>query len=197
MGDYLDFKAIAENIDVVDVAEYLGLKTKREKDSFRCTCPVCDTERGLEIIPNTNSFACYGCQAPAGKKHVGGDIIALVAHVKGYSGMYKAAKELHAHFSAARGTAPQKEKGRANVPAPFDPAKFAAKLEYTEEVEALGIAEADAKALGIGCQRGRVYFPIRNDDGSVAGFIGFKDGEKPYVPETWLHGNVVPLRKKA
>jgi hypothetical protein len=36
--------------------------------------------------------------------------------------------------------------------------------------------------LQIGFTRGRVYFPIRNEDGSIAGFVGYADGQLKMPP---------------
>src|SRR5207247_907332 len=123
----------------------------------------------------------------------GGDCIALYAHIKGI-GMYKAAKDLQEHFGTptAERTAPQKSESK---PAPkkereFDTAAFVQRLTYSNEVKALGIREEDAAALGIGfhsaagMMRGKVRFPIRNEDGSIAGFIGFGDGTLK-MPPRW------------
>lgn len=54
--------------------------------------------------------------------------------------------------------------------AQFDPAAFAEKLEYTEEVSATGLSEEDAKALGVGFYRGKLYQALRYEDGSCAGY---------------------------
>jgi hypothetical protein len=50
--------------------------------------------------------------------------------------------------------------------------RWLAKLAFTDEVAELGITEEDAVRLQIGFTRGKVYFPVRNDDGSISGFIG-------------------------
>src|SRR5258708_29156140 len=44
----------------------------------------------------------------------------------------------------------------------------------------------------IGFTRGRVYFPIRNEDGSIAGFVGYADGQLKMPPQ-WIGTNVVKL----
>jgi hypothetical protein len=209
MPERLDFKQIAQDIDVEVVAQMLGLSFTLKNGELRAPCPACRRggDRAIELKPETNTFICYVATPPAGKKNLSGDCIALYAHINGYSGMYRAAKELSEHFSApasagrtAPSTAPQA--GRAETTAPkkketvFDAVAFAAKLSFTDEVAALGILEADATRLGVGFYRGRVYFPMRHPDGTVAGFIGFADGELK-LPKTWLPSNVVPFQKRA
>jgi hypothetical protein len=46
----------------------------------------------------------------------------------------------------------------------------------------------------IGFTRGRVYFPIRNEDGSIAGFVGYADGQLKMPPQ-WIGTNVVKLKR--
>jgi len=57
-----------------------------------------------------------------------------------------------------------------------------------------GISEADATRLQIGFTRGRVYFPIRIEDGSIAGFVGYADGQLKMAPQ-WIGTNVVKLKR--
>jgi hypothetical protein len=52
----------------------------------------------------------------------------------------------------------------------FDPVKFEASLAYTERVAALGLSEEEARHLGIGEKRGKVYVPIRYPSGAIAGW---------------------------
>jgi hypothetical protein len=208
---YLNFKEVAEAIDVEQVASHLSLTLKRGGKDLRTKCPACKTEdeRSLAIMPETNSFRCYA----AG---ISGDCIALYAHVLG-TGMYKAAKALTEQFQGTvrtvpdRDTAPSAPPQKPGVSAPassaapppksgagsFDPTAFAAKLIYSDEVEALGISEEDAERLQIGYhpQRKLVYVPVRNPDGSISGFIGIKDASAVKMPPQWIGSNVVKLRR--
>ena len=202
----IDFKQIAEDIDIYAVAQVLRLEVIKD----RAHCPVCDSERALQFFPETNSFQCHA----AGETR-NSDCIALYAHIKGV-GMYQAAKALQEHFGTAsaartapvttptrpkRGTVqaqPSPPRPASRAPAPFDPESFAAKLTYSSEVEALDINKDDAARLGVGFhpQRKRVYFPIRNPDNSISGFIG-RDGKELKMPPSWQTGNIVPMRRKA
>lgn len=206
----LDFKQIAEDIDVLTVARHFSLKLKREGNEFRARCPVCDSgdDRALHLYAETNSFRCHAAE-------LSGDCISFYAHLMRYDGMYKAAKELLELFGTAaaartvQATAPQKPEGRSQ-PAPtkpegFDPAAITAKLTYTDEVAALGISEKDAAMLGIGFHagagflRGRVAFAIRNETGAIVGFIGYQEGGKPSlkIPNRWMSPKVVPFARRA
>jgi DNA primase len=204
---YIDFKRLAEEVDIETVANHFGLMLKRSQKELRAKCPACKSsdERALQIIPETNSYRCYAAQES-------GDVISLYAHIQGIR-MYKAAKELQEQFGTAPAartvpaTPPQEPLRRETTRPPkskdttFDPTTFAAKLTYTDEVQALGITQEDAERLaigfyaGAGMMRGRVCFPVRNDDGSIAGFIGAQ-GSDLKVPKTWLPpSNVVKLKR--
>ena len=77
---------------------------------------------------------------------------------------------------------------------PTQPVAFASKLAFTDEVAELGISEEDATRLQIGFTRGKVYFPIRNEDGSISGFVGYADGQLK-MPPAWIRTNVVKLKR--
>lgn len=200
----VDFKQIATDVDIADVAAFAGLHVGRDNYA---DCPACESKHAIRLYRETNSYQCF---ASGDKRN--SDCIALYAHVTG-TGMYKAAVTLQERFlgaaRTAQATAPQKtEGGTAQVaqPAPpsrkerqesFDPVAFASKLQYTDEVQALGFTQEDAERFGIGFHRGRVYIPVRDPDGSVAGFIGYADGQ--FKLPKWLppQSNVVRFPKSA
>ena len=65
--------------------------------------------------------------------------------------------------------------------------------------EALGLTEEQAKALGIGVHRGRVYCAMRYGSGTVAGFLHVPGG-KIILPKNLLPDvapNVVRFPKRA
>jgi hypothetical protein len=207
MPDRLDFKQLAQDIDIADVASLLRLEP--HKDRF--SCPTCDNERAIQLYRETNTFRCHIAK-------LSGDCITLYAHAHSYTGQYRAAKELSEHFQTAKAagspTAPQKPAVRSQPNAPskakpaapkketvFDAAAFAAKLSFTPEVAALGYTEDFAAAFSIGFYKGCVYTPVRYPSGSIAGFEGYdpKTG-KIKLPKTWLPDaapNVVPFQKRA
>jgi DNA primase len=161
---------------------------------LRGTCPCGQSEdpRALALTPSKGLWFCHGGQ-------VGGDVIGLVAHVLELS--QKDAAEWLADTLPQTGTVPQKQEGRTEKSQPastFDPEKFAAKLVWSQEVAATGISQEDAQRLSIGWhpQRKAVYFPVRNPDGSISGFVGFKNGHLLWPPR-WMPSNVVPLQRRA
>jgi hypothetical protein len=204
---FIDFEKVEQLATIEELADMLGLKTKRYNPSqIRCACPVHSGEdTTLAISPGVRSKrgseGVFFCQ----KGKSGGDRIGLVAHCMDI-GQQDAAffiaeqygkSDSNSTVSKNRATVPQKPEGRKQPASPsreFDPVAFAAKLAFTDEVAELGISEEDATRLQIGFTRGKVYLPIRNEDGSISGFIGFADGQLKMPPQ-WLHSNVVKLKR--
>jgi DNA primase len=73
----MDFQQIKAMVSLEKAAEFCGLELKRSGDAFRCACPQClkGGDRGIVITPG-KGFYCFGVKK-------GGDVIAMVAHVKG------------------------------------------------------------------------------------------------------------------
>lgn len=202
---FIDFAALKAAVTIDQAAETLGLSLKQEGSQFRTSCPACKSggNRAIVLTPAKGLFYCFSAKK-------GGDCIAIVAHVMGV-GNNDAANFLADQLgtvpvpdrdtvlvSKERATAPKAptrrvEKQEKSAPT-FDPAAFASKLAFTDEVAELGIAEEDATRLQIGFTRGRVYFPIRNEDGSIAGFVGYANGELKMPPQ-WIGTNVVKLKR--
>jgi DNA primase len=151
-----------------DAANLLNFTLKKHGNQFRSGCPACkpDDERILVITPARGLFYSFDAK-------VGGDCIALVQHITGLD-----AKDAAQFLAPKEATVPLKQEARDNrlkkgsdksVPS-FDPVAFASKLTFTDEVAELGLTEEDATRLQIGFTRGKVYFPIRNEDGSISVF---------------------------
>lgn len=107
----------------------------------------------------------------------GGDVIALVAHVKGVS-QREAAESLDKHFTvgAQPTSSPQPrahvEQGRKEPLKPLD------YLQPSHEaVQALGVSEATCAEFGAGyaskgIMRGRFAVPIHSKDGTLLAYVG-------------------------
>ena len=117
---------------------------------------------------------------------VGGDLIALAAHIR----------KCDVKDAAAWLDGGKTEKAETPKDGTFKPLD----LEYDHPaVAALGFSPEDAQALGIGyagkgIMRGLVALPIRLEDGTLAGYVGVQDIAK--LPPRW-HGismNVVLLK---
>jgi DNA primase len=190
MSNPVDFAEIRERVSLEQAVQFLGLDLKRDGAAYRGPCPHCASggDRALIVTP-AKGFYCHA------QKRGGNDSTSLVAHVKGLS-QRDAAAELQEHFLTVPKATPSGTKKTASG---FDPDAFAQKLVYSGEVEDMGISEDEAHALSIGFhpQRELVYFPVRNADASIAGFIAITDAAAIKLPPTWLLSTVVPFKARA
>jgi hypothetical protein len=196
----LDFTDIKARVSLEQVATLVGLKMKRSGSQLRCECPVHGgDDRTLVVTPNKGWY-CF-------QEKKGGDCIALYAHVRECNN-YDAASAIAEHFRL-NSPAPEVKAKSAQLnpksgsePLPsgrdFDADAFAGKLQYSPEVEALGLSEDDAARIGVGWhpQRKALYLGFRNPDGSWSGWMKFADGEL-IMPPQWLSTNVVPMKRRA
>jgi DNA primase len=77
MQTFIDYAAIKAAYSFEEAVRFLGLAVEKSGDQFRGPCPVCKTggPRGLAITPG-KGFYCFGAKK-------GGDVISLIAHIKG------------------------------------------------------------------------------------------------------------------
>lgn len=195
---YIDFKELKERVSFTDTISFLNLNLKRHATGWRGKCPACEAggDRAL-VITEGKGFFCFAA-------HVGGDQIALAAHILGLSAK-DAAQELARHGTVPGNstvpvtgtvpvTVPESEKGKET--------KKLQPLSYLEAdhvaVEAIGFDPEFAKHHGIGyapkgTMRGTVAVPFRDETGGLLGYIGITEATLPADFKT----NVVPLRKLA
>jgi DNA primase len=179
---YIDFKELKARVSIADVAALLDLTLSDRNDELRGPCPHCREggDRALIVTPAKQVFYCFAAEQ-------GGDCIALVAHIKQCS-MREAAIFIHTGLRAGDGHV---HDGAGHVPVKDDtehaPETAAAQpalkpLSYLiyehESVQALGLDEKTAEALGIGyakkgIMRGRVAIPLRRHDGTLVGYCGY------------------------
>jgi hypothetical protein len=93
---YIDFAALKQRVSMEQVISLLNLKVKREGSQWRSECPACKSggPRALSMNVKDNLFRCFA----DGK--AGGDVIGLVAHVRGTS-QREAAEFLNERFPSA------------------------------------------------------------------------------------------------
>jgi DNA primase len=198
-----DFQLIKEQVTIEAAAQFLHLELRPQGAALRGACPTCKTvgDRALVITPSKGLFYCFS----AG---IGGDLITLWGHIEKCSpadsgrqiadtfGVGNSGTSAPVRTSASVHSSPSPpQPKKTEVKKDFDPAAFAAKLTYTDEVEALGLTEEDATRLGIGFTRGKVYFPLRDDYGFTTGFAGFADGQLKIPPALLPNPSVVKLKR--
>ena len=174
MTKFVDFEELKKRVSIEDAVKLLDLELKAGNGQLRGKCPVCEgtSDRNLVVTPSKGVYYCFA----DGK---GGDVIALVAHIR------KCSAKDAAQFLAGD-TVP--EKGRqqqSSSEGGFKP------LDYLEHdhpaVEAVGLKPDDAKRIGAGfAPRGvlknTVAIPIRLEDGRLIGYIGITEAT---LPKEW------------
>lgn len=176
----VDFKSIRDTVDIIRVAEWLGIKlTKRFMgEQMRAECPMNGGgKRALVITPSINRYYCF-----ANECREGGDAVQLTAKVLKIP-LRDAALKLQAQF--LNGTYRQDFSSQEKL------AKVEEKLAYEHDcVQALGFSPEQARALGIGYMAGgtmpkRLLVPIRNREGDTLGFIGLSPDADIKRPKAW------------
>jgi DNA primase len=176
----VDIKYVRDNVDIVKVAEWLGLKLNKKfmSEQCRCPCPINDGgPRTLVITPSKNRFFCFHPQCTEG-----GDAVMLASKVLKIPAR-DAALQLQAKFL------------NATYKPDFSPQEKLAKVESRliwehEEIQKLGLTPEQAQKLGIGYSKAgtmpsSVLIPIRTRDGTVSGYIGVPSGTTLRAPKQW------------
>lgn len=189
---FIDYAELKTRVSIHDAIQKLGLELKPAGHQLRGFCPQCKAggDRALVITPDKSLFYCFS-------KKIGGDQIALVAHLK----------EMNTNEAAnwLAGTVPRNvttKFGSTTLPpapptkAGFDLEKYAERLDPSHAaLEPLGIAPDTLKALkagyaSTGLNRGRLALPLYDSKGNLAAYCGraikeenpkfiFPNGTKP------------------
>ena len=179
MSTYVDFKELKSNVSIEQAVTMLGLALKKHGDQLRGRCPIHGGANDREFVVTLSKglFFCFGGCG-------GGDLISLVAKVKGVSAK-EAASLIAGHFGSGTvpgnrsvpgnsspqpQTRPETAGGRTLQPLPY--------LEAAHErVQALGISPETAAHFGAGyapkgIMRGRLAIPIHDRDGRLLAYCG-------------------------
>lgn len=176
---FLDFAALKQEVRIEDAIELLQLQMNEGNEQFRGRCPACKGSgpRSLVITPAKQAFYCFA-------ERIGGDVIALVAHIRGQS-MKDAANFLAGEgspSSTGSSTVPKeriKEDTRSLQPLSYlEPGhKKLIKFGLSENT----CNEFDSGYAPKGILRGRFAFPIHDAGGSLVAYGGI-DPENPDAP---------------
>lgn len=192
---FVEFKEIKQRVSIEDAIKKLGLKMREGNNQLRSPCPRCKEggDRALVVTPSKSAYFCF-----ADKK--GGDQIALVAHIMDCSvrdaavflagGNCTVPSTVH----STKSTVPESEGGKRGE-------RTLAPLSYLEPdhdaVTAVGFDPEFCRAQGIGyatrgIMRGTVAVPIRDEQGTLLGYIGITEAKLPsdFMP------NVVSLERR-
>jgi len=185
----IDFEEVKAKVSIVDGLQKLGIDNLQVRNGqLRGSCPCCNDQnpRAFVVTVAKGVWFCFSCKE-------GGDVLTLVAKVKGIS-VREAAQWLIEDTPTTKPAAPQEQQERTQ---PFHSLSY---LEPEHEaVLAVGFNPAFAKRVGIGyapkgVARGSVLLPIRDEQGRLEGYVGVQ--EVTYLPADFqLPENVVQLKK--
>ena len=170
---FIDFQHLKQTVRIDSVFTTLGLQLKQAGEQWRGACPACKSggDRTLVVTPHKAAFYCFAAKQ-------GGDVIALVAHIKTI-GMKEAAallaegSEPPVKASVSKPTlpvtVPEKEKAGFNPLTYLQPEHPA--------VQSLGVSAETASHFGAGFAprgilRGRLAIPIHDRDGTLMAYCG-------------------------
>lgn len=176
MSSYVDFEDVKKCYSIVDVAERLGLELKKSGNQLRGACfSGAEGDRKLCITPSKGAWYSFALNE-------GGDVISLVARVRDCS-----AKEAAQWITGD--TEPEKKKRSKRTSSQGEKSSEGfSPLEYLvfdhPSVEAIGLDAATARKLGCGfcprgIYRGKVAWPVRNEAGTLIGYIAFEEVQLP------------------
>lgn len=162
----IDFATVKAAVSFEDAITFLGLKMTKKGKTYRSACPSCQKgdDRSLAVTPG-EGFYCHALKK-------GGDVISLVAHVRNCS-QREAAGELQDRFIGATPVPRRADTPQQNGELDDQLDKIAARLDFAHPaVDALGLSEEVASALGIGYdpRNKRVMMPLHTD--KRVGFAG-------------------------
>jgi len=195
MTSFVDFAELKEKVSIEKVLPMLGIAGAGNSAQWRGPCPACESggDRSLVVTPAKQAYYCF-----TSKK--GGDMIALVAHVRGVP-MKDAALEIAEYC----GTVAVRESGNSTqnrtssdagnsacTPERQSETKKLEPLDYLnpahEALEALGLSEDTCSHFGAGYApkgilRGRLAIPIHNPSGELIAYCGraVKEDQSPQL----------------
>jgi DNA primase len=183
---FVDFAELKTRVPIEQAVQVLGINLVPHGSQHRGPCPVCKSggDRALVVTPAKGLFYCFSAK-------IGGDVIALTAHIRGTT-VKDAADELNRAFgtvqnstgtvSESRATAPQAQEARKQ-PA-FDPEAYAARLDASHaSLAPLGLSTETLKQWkagysNAGTNRGRLAIALHDRDGNILGFAGRSLGDQ-------------------
>lgn len=181
MNAVIDFAEVKHKVAIERALPVLGLQLQSYGPAMRGPCPACKQggERALVVTPGKQAWYCFAWKR-------GGDVIALVAHIKAIS-QRDAAIYLTEQFqlagrpTAATASAPHTSPERQARKALVGPKQALQPLSYLEPVheavQGLGIdpdtaIEFQAGYAGRGVLRGRLAVPVRSPEGELLAYVG-------------------------
>jgi DNA primase len=176
----VDFAEVKRKVSIESAIPLLGLTMSQKGPQYRGPCPACRSggDRALAINSEKSGFYCFASTKS-------GDVISLTAHIRDIP-----AKDAAEWLDGGTKTATPTE-------------TTFKKLDNLEAdhpaVDAIGFDAKIAATLGIGfCSKGilkgTVAIPVRNENGTIFGYVGVTDAT---LPASFKGANVVELKRDA
>jgi DNA primase len=177
---FIDFAELKGKVSIEQVLSMLQLNLKRQGQQLRGPCPACKTggDRALVVTPDKGVFYCFARKS-------GGDMIELVAHMRGYAGEDRVARaglDIANHFGIGH-SSPKRAIEQQQSAGPLRP------LDYLDPEHAslreLGLSKETCEHFGAGyapkgIMRGRLAIPIHDAEGKLLAYCGRAvKGEEP------------------
>lgn len=174
---FIDFQEIKSKVSIEDAIPMLALSMKATGDQWRGPCPRCKSggDRALVVTKSKQAFYCHAMKN-------GGDVIALVAHVREL-GVKEAAQLLATHFgtvpvprnSTVPGTVPKAPQGQGEGARTLQPLGYL--VAEHEAVQARNVAKETATFFEAGyapkgIMRGRLAIPIHTFKAELVAYVG-------------------------
>lgn len=195
---FIDFKALKERIDFLDVLDRYNIQLKRVNNTqFKAACPLpSHTSKDKDTFCVNAEKQVWYCHSDSCKKNgqrAGGNCIDFVSLMDTCS-TYQAAAKLNDWFSSSaqskREPSGQKETSAAQPESSTEmnrPLAFELKgIAYCDYLKARGVSEETAQRFGVGLfpgkgsMAGRVVIPIRNERCELIAYAGRSlNGEEP------------------
>jgi DNA primase len=176
MSMFVDFEVLKTRIKIEQTIGLLGLQMRQHGDQYRGPCPACKQggDRALAINSGKQSYYCF-------YQKKGGDVIALVAHLRGMT-QKDAAGYLDQQFGNSGQSNGETMQGSYHH-SPSPPAQQSRVLKpldylvFNEAIAELGLSEPTCTAWGAGyapkgIMRGRLAMPIHDRGGTLLAYCG-------------------------
>jgi hypothetical protein len=174
----VDFKELKTRISIEEGAKLLGCALKQSGEQLRGVCPKCGgSDRTLAITPAKGVYFCF-----AEKR--GGDVLALASHIRGVT-VHEAALFLSGGTNSPAPATPSPPRAARDGSA-FDAGKYLASLDPEAE-NPYGLTAETLRDFGAGYSssgilRGTLAIALRDQTGTILGFMGVKQGEPTKYP---------------
>jgi DNA primase len=188
MSTFVDFEALKARVRIEQTIPLLGLRLRQHGDQYPGPCPVCKQggNRALAINSAEQSYYCFS-------QRKGGDLIALVAHLRGLTQKDAAAcldqqlgKSAQSHSDTVHSSPNSSASSTVQRHRELKPLDY---LVFNETIEGLGLSEATCKAWEAGyapkgIMRGRFAVPVDDRAGVLLAYVGVAVSEEtsPRLP---------------